>query len=161
MKNLSIPALALALLSPFHCSAEQGAAPASVDIIFVANGVAFGTRIDDAILEKIGCAYTFRDTETFSKLLKLAEAARDVPQDANDPRPNFEVRNKLLFHFQEDPDISVRFGQKYLNQSYLDGSWNSVPMHLQNDLVEQVRATIRKAGGTQANKNASGSCEGS
>lgn len=160
MKNLSIPALALALLSPFHCSADEGEAPRAVDVFFVADGVSFGTRIDDIILEKIGCTYKFGDTGTASKLLKLMEAARDVPQDASDLKTKFEVRYKFLFHFQSGASISIRFGQKYLNQSYLDGSWNSVPIHLRTGLAEQVRATIRNAGGAQTNQNASGSCAG-
>ncbi|MYN16396.1 hypothetical protein GTP81_06485 [Rugamonas sp. FT107W] len=159
MNKSFIPALAVAFLSPLYCAAAQNA-PVAVDVSFIANGVSFGTHISDAILQKIGCKYTFRDPEIASKLLKLAGEARDMPQDAIDPKQTFEVRNKIVFHFQGADDLSVKFGQKYINQSYLDGSWNAEPVHLKNDLIEKVRETIRNAGGEQANKNASGSCEG-
>ncbi|MEV4782604.1 hypothetical protein [Burkholderia sp. LMU1-1-1.1] len=137
---------------------ESARLPVAADVTFVGTGLSFGTQITAAILQKIGCTYAIRDSETSSKLLKLVSAARDISQADVDSRQKFEVRNKIVFHFKDTNDISVEFSQKFLNQSYLKGNWNSTPVHLRNDLVEEVHATVKESAAQQLNKDAPKSC---
>ena len=139
-------------------SVESTRLPVAADVTFVGTGLSFGTQITAAILQKIGCTYSISDSETSSKLLKLVGAARDISQANVDPKQKFEVRNRIVFHFQNTDDISVEFSQKFLNQSYLKGNWNSEPVHLRNDLVEEVHAAVKESGAEQLNKDAPKSC---
>lgn len=126
---------------------------------FVGTGLSFGTQITSAILQKIGCTYAISNSETSSKLLKSAGTARDISQADVEPKQTFEVRNRIVFHFRNTDDISVEFSQKFLNQPYLKGNWNSEPVHLRNDIVEEVQAAVKESGAKQLNKDAPKSCD--
>jgi hypothetical protein len=133
--------------------------PVSADAAFVPRYLTYITHIDDAILQKIGCKYRIIDSATANQLLTLLNAARDVPQDSLNPKQQFEVRNKIVFHFQDKKDLSVEFSQKFLNQSYLNANWNAQPILLRTEAVDDVRGLINRGGFVQINKNASGSCD--
>lgn len=164
MKRLFPVFLAVSFIfSP--CNAEEDSfplestrLPVAADVTFVGTGLSFGTQITAAILQKIGCTYAISDPETSAKLLRLVSAASDISQADVDSGQKFEVRNKIVFHFKDSNDISVEFSQKFLNQSYLKGNWNSTPVHLRNDLVEQVHSTVKESAAPQLNKDAPKSC---
>jgi hypothetical protein len=155
MKKILFSLLALNLV----CSAAGQDIPVSADAAFIPKNLAYITHIDDAILQKIGCKYAITESATASQLLTLLSAARSAPPDASAAQPRFEVRNKIVFHFQDRNDISVEFSQKFLNQSYLQANWNAEPILLRNEVVEEVRAMVNRGGFVQLNKNASASCD--
>lgn len=164
MNKSLISALAALCLSSFSVGVTAAVndgqeSPVAVDIVFVPDGLAFGTHINDAVLRKIGCTYLVQDPVISSTLLKLAVWARDLPQDSVNPKQKFETRNKLVFHFQNKDDLSVTFSQKYSNQTYLEATWNSAPIHLNIDLTEKIRAIVRGTRVEQSNKNAPASCD--
>ncbi|WP_156369497.1 hypothetical protein [Duganella sp. Leaf126] len=165
MKNLLFSLFTVASLLPLASFADPNMDtgkldnPVSADAAFIPARLLFGTHINDAILQKIGCKYFIDGPDKSFQLLKILLTARDLPQDQLISRKKFEVRNKIIFHFKNSEDVSVEFGQKFLNQPYVNATWNTQPILLRDEVVAEIREVIKGGKFAQINEHASSPCD--
>lgn len=131
----------------------------SADAAFIPKYLSFGTHIDNATLQKIGCKYSIPDAVTASRLLKLLGDARGMPGTPLEYERRFEVRNKVVFHFRDKKDMSVEFSQEFTNQPYVTANWDNQIIQLQKDVVKESRRIVMEGGFEQINKKASAPCD--
>lgn len=164
MKKLLIILVSLASVYPSYSFASQeddqpsGDLPVSADAVFIPNYFSFGTHIDEAILQKVGCKYSIPDAVTASRLMKLLGDARGMPGTPLEYERRFEVRNKIVFHFR-DKDMSVEFSQEFTNQPYVTANWDNQVMRLKMDVVNESHRIVREGGFEQINKKATAPCD--
>lgn len=164
MKKLLIILVSLASAYPSYGFASQAAdqtsgdLPVSADAVFIPNYFSFGTHIDEAILQKVGCKYSIPDAVTASRLLKLLSNARGMPGTPLEYEKRFEVRNKIVFHFRDKKDMAVEFSQEATNQPYVTANWDNQVMRLQKDVVNESHGIVREGGFEQINKKATAPC---
>lgn len=151
------------VLLPLSCLAAENRArdvpdqPISAMVIWTPYIFSFGTHIDNAVLEKIGCRYEVDNPSVASELLKLVNDAKELPYVQTEASPRFEVRNKVLIRFRKGSEISVEFGQR-TPRPYLDGTWNAASVHFKKDLVEKVHQVVLATGAKQGNENGPVNC---
>jgi len=137
---------------------KSSVSPSALEIQFIPPLLSYITHINDSVLASIGCHYLVADPQTASKLFTLAAAARTDASATNGSEMNFEIRNKLIFRFEGQPDTVVRFSQKFSNLPHLLGAWNGESTRFQKELIKHMYAVVRDAGLKQLNDKASPSC---
>lgn len=165
MKKTALTFFLSASLSAPYASATDATpqsnieTPVSADITITPYVFSFVTRIDDAILQKVGCRYLTSSPALAGRLLELVSVARDATEPQVSSPPSFEIRNKIVIHFPSSRDITVTFGQQFLTLAYLEGTWNTMPTRFQGSLVNKVHELVKQAHLEQTNKSAPESCD--